>query len=700
MKIDTRSTTSNELLQNSFGSRLTRFVENPATPPGNLILVRHGTSEAWDLSPRTFVGWSDPDLSQVGEQQAIEAARAIKEAGYTFDVAYTSMLKRAVRMTWLVLMELECIHLACWKTWRLNERCYGDLTNQPLDEVQAKFGAETVSSWRRALDSRPPPFDPSHPHNPNGDPRYERWYDRRGVQRSVAIPNGESMQDTIARCLPVWKQEILPDLRRGKSVLVIAHANSIRALLYTIDELSDDELRDLEIPVGIPLVYRFERESALDGLTRGPSSWLSRLGLRRHGRGRSWHDELGNLVPITTDESAAPLSGEFLAKPTVLAEAQRSVRAASLRRYGIGEGMVGGAEAKVMSATEQATTDAATATVDALDQSPSPTGLPTPPQGATDTHMLSGGSGGSGGVWVRPRGPPKKKQQQHVVIIRHGKTGHNKLGLFTGWEDVALAEQGRQEAIKAGKQLRAHGIEFDVVYTSWLQRAIETAWLVLVELDAMWLPIHKSWRLNERMYGGLTGLSKKMTRTQYGEDQFKKWRRSYDTKPPPVSSFSQHYPGNDQRYVDNVLDVRISVKESLIRSLERGRITIHRKLPRTESLKDCMDRTIPYFVNNIEGNAIAKGKSVLIASSENAIRGLLMHLLDIPTDRIVDIEIPTGLPLIYDLRYKCLRLLEGDFYDYNFGKAAELLFTPCEIPDDEYDELDLSPMQEQDAWLY
>ena len=109
----------------------------------------------------------------------------------------------------------------------------------------------------------------------------------------------------------------------------------------------------------------------------------------------------------------------------------------------------------------------------------------------------------------------------------------------------------------------------------------------------MWLPIHKSWRLNERMYGALTGLSKQKTRTVYGDDQFKRWRRSYDTKPPPVSSFSQHYPGNDERYVENVLDIRFSSKETLIRSLERGRPTLHRKLPRAESLKDCMERTIP-----------------------------------------------------------------------------------------------------------
>ena len=184
------------------------------------------------------------------------------------------------------------------------------------------------------------------------------------------------------------------------------------------------------------------------------------------------------------------------------------------------------------------------------------------------------------------------------------------------------------------------------------------------------------------MYGALTGLSKKKTRTVYGEKQFKLWRRSYDTPPPSVSSFSEHYPGNDPRYTNpdsGIRDVRVSLRETLIRSLERGRLVIHRKLPRSEALKDCMDRTIPYWIESIEQDAIAQGKSVLIASSENAIRGLLMHLFDIPQERISEIEIPTGLPLVYDTHSRCLSLLEGEFSDYNFGASGEMLFTPCVV---------------------
>jgi 2,3-bisphosphoglycerate-dependent phosphoglycerate mutase len=226
-----------------------------------------------------------------------------------------------------------------------------------------------------------------------------------------------------------------------------------------------------------------------------------------------------------------------------------------------------------------------------------------------------------------------------------------------------------------------HGIEFDVVYTSWLSRAIETGWLVLNELDSLWLPIHKTWRLNERMYGALTGLSKKMIGQRHGQSQLKLWRRSYATRPPRTSSFAASYPGNDDRYCKYVKDIRYSVFESVIRSLAHGKVELHRKFPYTESLQDCMERTIPYLTNVIMPDSVSKGRKVLIASSENAIRGLLMHLLDIPTDVIHQVEIPTGLPLVFDLNSRCLKLLDDGTEDllsrYDFGAAPELLFRPC-----------------------
>jgi 2,3-bisphosphoglycerate-dependent phosphoglycerate mutase len=269
-----------------------------------------------------------------------------------------------------------------------------------------------------------------------------------------------------------------------------------------------------------------------------------------------------------------------------------------------------------------------------------------------------------------------------MIIIRHGKTEHNKLGLFTGWDDAPLASEGRAEALLAGRILRQHNVGLDVIYTSWLSRAIETAWLVMNELDSLWLPIVKTWRLNERMYGALTGLSKKMIRQRHGEKQFLSWRRGFDTPPPPVSSFSQFYPGNDDRYVNYVVDINVSIFESLIRSLAHGRCEIHRQFPKSESLKDCMQRTIPYFKNEIIPEALKNNKNLLIASSENAIRGLLMELCEIPQDRIHEIEIPTGLPMLFDWKAKRIRIFDDGMHSsaqlekYDFGKSKNLLFTP------------------------
>ena len=179
-----------------------------------------------------------------------------------------------------------------------------------------------------------------------------------------------------------------------------------------------------------------------------------------------------------------------------------------------------------------------------------------------------------------------------------------------------------------------------------------------------------------------------------GEARFKQWRRGYTTRPPAASSFSPSYPGNDERYVRYLTDVRYSFRESLVRSLASGSLVLARKIPKAESLKDCMDRTIPFFTDEIYPRVVEQRKSVLVSSSENAIRGLLMHLCDIPSERIAEVEIPTGLPLVFDVKRRCLRLLDDGRYSndpaealarWNFGTASDLLFRPC-VTDDEDDD--------------
>jgi 2,3-bisphosphoglycerate-dependent phosphoglycerate mutase len=201
------------------------------------------------------------------------------------------------------------------------------------------------------------------------------------------------------------------------------------------------------------------------------------------------------------------------------------------------------------------------------------------------------------------------------------------------------------------------------------------------------------------MYGALTGKSKSMVSQKYGEKQFKAWRRGFTVRPPKVSSFSVDYPGNDPRY-KVINDIRISLSETIMRSFDSGKPTLERKLPKSESLKDCMDRTIPYYKQQIVPDALEKGKRVLISSSENAIRGLLMVLCEIPEEKISELEIPNGLPLIYDVKSKCIKLLDdGSGLDplevYDFGSAANYLFRPCRNEDgeDEVCEMTISMIQ-------
>ncbi len=227
-----------------------------------------------------------------------------------------------------------------------------------------------------------------------------------------------------------------------------------------------------------------------------------------------------------------------------------------------------------------------------------------------------------------------------LVMIRHGESAWNKENRFTGWVDVDLSEKGRGEAQQAGRLLRDGGFEFDQVYTSILKRAIRTMNIALDEMDRLWLPVEKSWRLNERHYGSLQGLDKSETAAKYGEDQVKVWRRSYDTPPPPLSDAEFEKQKHEPRF----------------RSMPAG------DLPRGETLKTTLDRLLPYW-NQTIAPTVKSGKRVLIVAHGNSLRALVQHLEKISADEIMELNIPTGIPLVYtldqDLKFKSKRYL-GD----------------------------------------
>jgi 2,3-bisphosphoglycerate-dependent phosphoglycerate mutase len=211
-----------------------------------------------------------------------------------------------------------------------------------------------------------------------------------------------------------------------------------------------------------------------------------------------------------------------------------------------------------------------------------------------------------------------------LVLIRHGESLWNKENRFTGWTDVDLSEKGIQEARNAGQRLLAAGFDFDLAYTSVLKRAIKTLELVLEEMDLLWIPDEKSWRLNERHYGALQGLNKADTAAQFGEAQVRIWRRSYDVAPPPLLKDDPRYPGNDPRYA-GVAD-----------------------LPVGESLRDTVDRFLVFWEESIVPSLVA-GRKVVIAAHGNSLRALVKHLDHISDADIADLEIPTGMPLVYEL---------------------------------------------------
>ena len=212
-----------------------------------------------------------------------------------------------------------------------------------------------------------------------------------------------------------------------------------------------------------------------------------------------------------------------------------------------------------------------------------------------------------------------------LVLIRHGESTWNQENRFTGWTDVDLAEKGREEAKAAGALLRSEGFVFDLAYVSVLKRAIRTLWIILDEMDRLWLPVRHSWRLNERHYGALQGLNKAETAAQYGEDQVKIWR-SYDIPPPPLDPADPRSPGNDPRYAD------LKPEE----------------LPVTECLKDTVARFMPFWESDL-APSIQSGKRVLVAAHGNSIRAIVKYLDNVSDEEIVGINIPTGIPLVYEL---------------------------------------------------
>ncbi len=216
-----------------------------------LVLLRHGESE-WNLANK-FTGWTDVDLSSQGVSEAHRAGEILREEGYMFDVAYTSVLKRAIRTLWITLDELDLMWIPVYRSWRLNERHYGALQGLNKKETAEKKGKELVHQWRRSYAVRPPELEPDDKRHPRLDPRYAKL-------EPSEVPATECLKDTLERVLPYWHEEIVPAVKNGERVLIVAHGNSMRALVKYLDNVSEEEITSLNIPTGFPLVYELDND--------------------------------------------------------------------------------------------------------------------------------------------------------------------------------------------------------------------------------------------------------------------------------------------------------------------------------------------------------------------------------------------------------------------------------------------------------
>jgi len=453
----------------------------PKTKRGALILLRCGQSEY--NANQTFTGWMDPDLTEEGVRECEHAARLLLAEGYEPDVVYTSRLTRAVKSVWTLLEGLDALYTPVFKTYRLNQRCYGSLEGLSKKDTAQEFGQDVVNAWRNSLKARPPPIKETDPNYHGHDRRYSDIPPER-------IPETESLLDCQERARPLWEYKIRNDIARGKTVLVVAHRDTLRGLAKVIDGINDEDIRDVAIPNGVPFVYRFDKdmnpiEPAEGSLSQLHTSamYLEKPGLLQKALKKEevWMSSIPGLDGAHVRKRAATME-ESLHRLRMEQSLLDETDDDDDGTYTDEEGDV----VKLSRSAPAVTTEAEERWSD------DPSEFEEYDFFAVDDKM-------NVPVNMVPLSSAEDKtatqEDAVVVLIRHGRTPHNNLGLFTGWEDPPLADDGVEDAKNAGRLLKKHNFEFDVVYTSWLTRAIQTAFYVIDELDSVWLPMVKSWRL-------------------------------------------------------------------------------------------------------------------------------------------------------------------------------------------------------------
>eukprot|EP01036_Dinobryon_divergens_P029377 gene29377-38462_t len=391
--------------------------------PGTLILVRHG--ETVMNYNNTFTGWIDTDLSERGIKEIEHAASLLLEKGYNVDVTYTSRLKRAIRSAWIMNMGLNQLY-----------KPYGDLEGKSKAQIVQEMGEDAVQQFRTGFFGRPPPMQPDHPH----------WHGRERKYSDLnpdELPTSESLQDTMARTEVIWNSRIKPDLMAGKNVMVIAHGNSLRGIVKIVDNLTESEITRIYIPNGIPLVFKFNRNMTTtplkDSVKPLSGQFLEKEGLLKTALARE--EELARRVPGYEEWGNSTVT--TLPVPNIRTQFDPILNSLNRLNY----------ERQLMNLAN----NGSLLDIEIQDQNKATKGavaaqisIPTIYNSKRESNNAAVKATNSGGSEKKKKSSKtdKNAQKSHLVIIRHGKTEYNKLGIFTGWEDAPLSEEGRNEARK------------------------------------------------------------------------------------------------------------------------------------------------------------------------------------------------------------------------------------------------------------
>lgn len=606
------------------GINMAASSSNEPRAHARLTLVRHGQSE-WNLANR-FTGWVDVDLTERGITEARAAGRLLNDDGLQHDLVCTSTLRRAIRTACLVLSTTQEAWLPLIKDARLNEQHSGGLTGLNKRELAEEHGVEQVMKWRRTFDSPPPPIERNHPiqQSIRTDARY---------RNGVVVPAAESLSDTLKRVTAVWDDTLRPALAAGKRVLVVSHGNTLRALVTLLDGVATEDTFHLDLPTACPVVYDLDAELRP---MRAYGFWGASRTVR-HGR---------YLMP----------SDKVLA-------AQQAMREQVVKNIAVSTVSSKG-EPNTISTCDAWTASEASSSRVTLDDGATFNVRSKPPsyfaleserierQAAEELKRFQRTAAAGMASDAASAAALGSKVSCMLILIRHGYSQYNSQNRFTGWADVDLTNRGRDEARIAGSMLRAAGIRrVEHVYSSFLRRAIKTAWLMLDELEMQWTPISYTWRLNERHYGALQGRIKPECVDEYGLRQVQMWRRGINSRPPPwdetvaAATIDRRYKGvpipTSESLADCAARLEPFLKEELFPAM---RAAIAREADREAAADAAAAAGLPLDSSEQPGGDVPV---FVISSSENLIRSMVAGLDGISEAQIPLLDIPYATPLVY-----------------------------------------------------